>query len=293
MKQVRKRLILLHHCPHISRLLLSNILKLDPTLQFLFTSSPDKLSTSLRISQDKVQKIYRYIIETDVDLLLKKYEQNNIFTTTILDKEYPRLLKEIYDPPFVLYVKGNLALFKTRMIAVVGSRDMTVYGNQSIRKLLPPLIDKQFTIVSGLAKGIDISAHRITLENQGRTIAVLGGGILKLYPKEHHAIADEIGKNHLLVSEYPPYESPKKYYFPERNRIISGLCEGVIVIEAKERSGSLITADQAVEQGREVFAVPGSILSVTSRGPNTLIKQGAKLVLQHEDILEELTPPQY
>ncbi|KPB04352.1 DNA-processing protein DprA [Bacillus sp. CHD6a] len=288
--QIEKRkLITLHHCPGLSLKTFHLLLSKDPTLDLLYTMKPSDITSYFTISQKQADSIFYHIHHNNVTQLLSIYKEHSIHPLTIWDDHYPAILKEIYDPPIVLYTKGNHQLLKTRMLGIVGARLMSAYGSHSLNKLLPSLIQEDFTIVSGLAKGVDICAHRLAMERGGNTIAVLGSGLFHIYPKEHRSYAEEMASHHLLVSEYPPYTPPTRWNFPQRNRIISGLSEGVIIIEAKEKSGSLITADQAMEQGREVFAVPGSILSETSKGTNTLIQQGAKLVISHLDILEELT----
>ncbi|WP_404432950.1 DNA-processing protein DprA [Sutcliffiella horikoshii] len=289
MQMEKRRLITLHHCPGLTLKTLQNLLMKDPTLERLYTMNPSDIASYFTTTQKQAQSIYHHIRHNNVSQLLSIYIEQSIEPLTIWDKGYPALLKEIYDPPVVLYAKGNRELFKTRMLGIVGARLMSSYGNHALNKLIPPLLKEEFTIVSGLAKGVDISAHQLAMERGGNTIAVLGSGLFHIYPKEHQSFAEEIASHHLLLSEYPPYTPPTRWNFPQRNRIISGLSEGVIIIEAKEKSGSLITADQAMEQGREVFAVPGSILSETSKGTNALIQQGAKLVSSHHDILEELS----
>jgi DNA processing protein len=285
----KRRLITLHHCPGLSLKSLHHLLWKDPTLDLLFTMKPSDIASYFTITPNQAHSIYHYIHNNNVTQLLSIYKEHGIQSLTFWDDDYPALLKEIYDPPLVLYLKGNLQLLKTRMLGIVGARLMSAYGRHSLNKLIPSLLKEDFTIVSGLAKGVDICAHRLAMERGGNTIAVLGSGFFHIYPKEHQSYAEKIASQHLLLSEFPPYTSPTRWNFPQRNRIISGLSEGVIIIEAKEKSGSLITADQAMEQGREVFAVPGSILSETSKGTNTLIQQGAKLVSSHLDILEELS----
>jgi len=289
MQMEKRRLITLHHCPGLTLNTLQNLLMKDPTLERLYTMNPSDIASYFTTTQKQAQSIYHHIRNNNVSQLLSIYKEQSIEPLTIWDEDYPALLKEIYDPPVVLYAKGNRELFNTRMLGIVGARLMSSYGNHSLNKLIPPLLKEKFTIVSGLAKGVDISAHQIAMERGGNTIAVLGSGFFQIYPKEHLSYAEKIASHHLLLSEYPPYTPPTRWNFPLRNRIISGLSEGVIIIEAKEKSGSLITADQAMEQGREVFAVPGSILSETSKGTNALIQQGAKLVTSHHDILEELS----
>ncbi len=201
---------------------------------------------------------------------------------------YPRLLREIADPPPVLYVKGAITEEDAWAVAVVGTRRASAYGRQVTRQLTTALARSGITVVSGLARGIDGEAHRAALQAGGRTIAVLGCGIDRIYPPEHRKLAGEIIARGALVSDYPLRTPPEGPNFPPRNRIISGLSLGVLVTEAGVRSGALITAGYAGEQGRDVFAVPGSILMRGSAGTNALIQDGAKVVLRPEDILEEL-----
>ncbi|RST75599.1 DNA-protecting protein DprA [Siminovitchia acidinfaciens] len=226
--------------------------------------------------------------KVDVKRILEKYRANDISIVTIYDNEYPEMLKEIYDPPLALFTLGEKSLLKRNSIAIVGARTADVYAKQAIESLLGPLLERDMVIVSGLAKGTDTFAHRLTIQLGGKTIAVLGGGFFHLYPPENKQLAEQIKKGHLLVSEYPPIWRPQKWYFPMRNRIISGLAKGTVIVQAKVRSGSLITADYALEEGREVFAVPGPIGAPLSEGTNKLIQQGAKLVTSGNDILEEL-----
>lgn len=202
--------------------------------------------------------------------------------------DYPRLLREIPDPPPVLYIKGTLTEEDAWAIAVVGTRRATAYGREVTRRLVTTLARSGITIVSGLARGIDAEAHRAALDAGGRTIAVLGCGIDHVYPPEHRRLAAEIVAHGALVSDYPIGTPPEGVNFPPRNRIISGLSLGVLITEAGRGSGALITADFAAEQGRDVFAVPGSILMRGSAGTNALIQNGAKVVLDAADILEEL-----
>jgi DNA processing protein len=204
------------------------------------------------------------------------------------DGTYPALLREIADPPPVLYLKGGLLAADRWAVAVVGTRRMTAYGRQVTERLVGELARSGVTIVSGLARGVDALAHRAALEAGGRTLAVLGSGLDRVYPTEHAGLAREIVERGAVISEFPLGTPPDALNFPRRNRIISGLSMGTLVVEAGETSGALITADFALEQGRDVFAVPGSILSPASAGPNRLIQEGAKLVASAQDILEEL-----
>ncbi len=205
------------------------------------------------------------------------------------DKKYPHLLKEIYDPPPILYSRGNIDIEKLS-ISIVGSRKASYYGMKTAEKLAFQLASLGITIVSGMAKGIDTYAHRGALQAKGKTIAVLGCGVDVIYPTENAELMKEIEKSGLVISEYPLKTLPKANNFPARNRIISGLSLGTIIIEAGEKSGSLITAEFALEQGRDVYAIPGNIGTQYNKGSNNLLKEGAKLVTSIEDILEDLVP---
>ena len=201
--------------------------------------------------------------------------------------DYPALLKQTPDPALVLYVRGDVKILSQFGVGIVGTRRPTAYGSQVAQRLARDLAQRQLVIVSGLARGIDSAAHRGALEAAGRTVAVLGSGIDVIYPRENKRLAEQVAECGALISEFPPGTSPAPENFPIRNRTISGLSLGVVVVEAAEYSGSLITARLAVEQNREVFAVPGNITSAQSFGPNHLIKQGAKLVDEWMDVVEE------
>lgn len=225
----------------------------------------------------------------DPEKEFEKLEKNGIEIITIEERDYPEILKKIFDPPFLLYVKGSKKILKNECFAVVGTRTLTEYGRRVTPVIAGDLAKAGFTIVSGLAMGIDGLAHKAVVEKEAPTIAVLGGGISKqtiVYENQKLA-ADIIKKSGAIISEYPLTTHGNKYSFPQRNRIISGLSKGVLVVEADEKSGSLITARCALEQGRDVFAVPGPIFSSKSKGPHGLIQTGAKLVTCAEDILTE------
>ncbi|PIU41777.1 MAG: DNA-protecting protein DprA [Candidatus Omnitrophica bacterium CG07_land_8_20_14_0_80_42_15] len=204
------------------------------------------------------------------------------------DPKYPKNLRDTYDPPEVLYVNGELLPQDEAAVALVGTRRPTYYGMQACEKLSYDLALYGITIVSGMARGIDTAAHRGALKAGGRTIAVLGSGHDNIYPKENKKLYEEITKSGAVVSEFPDDTPPYKWNFPQRNRVISGLSLGVVVIEAPKKSGALITVDFALEQGREVFAMPGKVNSLASEGTHQLIKDGAKLVENANDIIEEL-----
>ena len=209
---------------------------------------------------------------------------------TYWDPRYPKRLKQISDPPVLLYVRGTLPTEDEAMVAVVGTRVPSAYGRLVAANLSRDLVTEGVTVVSGLARGIDTVAHKAALEAGGRTIAVLGSGLDVVYPAENRALAAEIAKAGAVISEFPLGTQPDATNFPRRNRIISGMSAGTLVVEAGEKSGALITAQLALEQNREVFAVPGNVTSERSRGTNRLIKQGAKLVENVQDILDELRP---
>lgn len=207
---------------------------------------------------------------------------------SINDAEYPAGLKNIFDPPREIFVRGNILAEDDNAVAIVGTRTPTHYGLKQCEKLSYDLAIRGITIVSGMARGIDSAAHRGAIKAGGRTIAVLGSGFNYIYPPENKRLSEEIANSSAVISEFPPDTRPYKNNFPKRNRIISGMSKGVLVIEAAVRSGSLITANFALEEGREVFALPGRVDSEKSVGTNQLIKEGAKLVESFEDILEEL-----
>jgi DNA processing protein len=222
------------------------------------------------------------------DAELERLERNHICALTWNDPAFPARLKEIYDVPPLLYVRGNITPEDEWTIAVVGTRRATIYGREVTERLVSELVRNRITVVSGLARGIDSIAHRTALESGGRTIAVFACGLDIVYPPENVKLAQAVMEHGAIVSEYPLGTRPKAEHFPRRNRIMSGISLGVLVTEAGEGSGAMITATLALEQNREVFAVPGSILSPASRGVNRLIKEGAKLVSEVQDMLEEL-----
>ena len=209
---------------------------------------------------------------------------------TLKDDDYPKRLKDIYDPPALLYVRGELRNEDELAIAIVGSRKTSPYGRWFTEKIAQDLAYHKVTVVSGIARGIDSVAHRGALQGGGRTIAVLGCGVDVIYPSENRNLFYQIIEQGAILSEFPMGSPPEGGHFPRRNRIISGLSIGVVIVQASAESGSLITAGYALEQGREVFAVPGNVGAEGSRGTNRLIKEGAKLVESTEDILEEILP---
>lgn len=206
---------------------------------------------------------------------------------TIVDDEYPPQLRETSCPPLVLFYAGRLELLRSPLLAIVGARDMSAYGETVLRGLVPPIAKRQIAVVSGLAKGVDGMSHRLAMVNGGPTIGVVGCGIDRTYPPENHQLKDMVAKQGLVLSEYGRGEPPLAHHFPERNRIIAGLASVVVVVEAKKRSGSLITAAIGLEENRTICAVPGRIDTIRSMGCNELIAAGAKPILRAQDILDE------
>lgn len=218
-------------------------------------------------------------------------EEPGVTILTYWDRQYPKRLRNTYDYPPLLYVRGQLKEADELAVAVVGSRRASSYGRRMAQKIAFDLAQRSVTVVSGLARGIDSTAHRGALAGRGRTIAVLGSGIDVVYPPEHRTLAEQIAQNGAVVSEFAPGTGPEAGHFPRRNRIISGLSLGVLVVEGRAQSGALLTARMALDQGGEVFAIPGPIDYPGSQGPHSLIQEGAKLVQEVEDILEELPLP--
>jgi DNA processing protein len=291
MDDFKEKLIHLLHYPNVTWNSVFQMLKKDPTLKTLYRLPPYSGKQSVLFSSQNSHTSQPSNLSFQPDLIheqIRQYKTNEISVISIFDKEYPTFLKEIYQPPWALFAKGNLSLLENEpKLAVVGSRQATQYGKNAIRLIFPGLIDKGVLIVSGLAKGIDALAHEYAIKNGGYTIGVIAGGLYHIYPKENMSLALEMMKTQLILSEYPPDTKPLRWHFPARNRIISGLSNGTFIIEAKRKSGSLITANYAVNEGRDVFSLPGSIFNPYSIGANELIQQGAKLITRAEDILEE------
>lgn len=283
MDKFKKRLIQLAHCKDLGWKSILSILKADTTLDKFYNA---KFYSSVL---PHAETLFNSLYNIPIDSLLTEYKSRNIHVVTIFDEEYPQRLKTIYQPPWVLFAKGDLSLLKyEQSLAVVGSREATHYGMEAIEYLFPELIKKKTMIISGLAKGIDAHAHKTAIKLGGKTVGVIAGGFQHLYPKENIKLAEFMMGEHIVISEYPPSAYPLKWHFPMRNRVISGLAKGTLVVEARKKSGSLITADFALNEGREVFAIPGSILTPNSEGVHELIQQGAKLIKNSQEILEDL-----
>lgn len=242
------------------------------------------------LSRNLIQKIFEFDRDNFLQSEYNHIRQNDVAVVTIFDECYPVVLRGIYDPPVVLYVKGRLPVDQGLAVGIVGSRNASMYGINIAEKFAGQLAELGITVVSGLAKGVDAAAHRGCLRTGGQTIAVVGCGLSHIYPPQNKDLFAEIGQKGAVISEFPMAMPPISFNFPARNRIISGLSLAVLVVEASLKSGALITSHFALEQGRDVFAVPGKIDHPNSQGVNQLIKQGAKLVTCFEDIVQELEP---
>ncbi|OGV51789.1 MAG: DNA protecting protein DprA [Lentisphaerae bacterium GWF2_44_16] len=253
----------------------------------ILQASAQEISSVKGVGAVLAEKVADWKNEVSYEMELELAEKGGVRIITQYDPEYPEILKEIYDPPICLYVRGELPLPLGQAIAVVGSRRISNYGRKMAKHLSEAAVYAGWTVVSGLAYGIDAVAHQAALDAGGKTIAVLGGGLARIHPQDHIPLAREIINNGALISEFPMEFPVSRQSFPRRNRIVSGLSKGVLVIEAGLESGALITANQALEQGRLVFAVPGNADNPQAKGSNSLIRQGAKLTESFEDILEE------
>jgi len=253
-------------------------------------AAPSELLEVEGVGPKLTERIVRSAQEVDVGAEIEICRENNVDILIESDPRYPRALCEVPDPPGLLFVRGTIDQRDAMSIGIVGTRHGTQYGLRQANRLAASLARAGLTIVSGLARGIDAAAHRGALEAGGRTLAVLGSGVLNIYPPEHGQLAEEVIAHGALISEQPVHSPPLSGTFPQRNRIISGLSLGVIVVEAAERSGALITSRHAMEQGRDVFAVPGPVDSRASRGCHRLLRDGAILVESADDVLEHLGP---
>jgi DNA processing protein len=259
------------------------------TVSGVFRASRDELLSVQGIGPTQASRICQ-ARTLAIDSLLSQCQDNDIWLWFRDAPDYPPLLREIPDPPLIMFARGQWEESDKYAIGIVGTRRPTAYGRRQAARLAASLTEVGLVVVSGLARGIDATSHQAALDAGGRTIAVLGSGLLNVYPREHEGLARQICQQGVVISESPPKRQAMAGAFPQRNRIISGLSTGVIVVEAAERSGALITARLAMEQGRDVFAVPGPADSPQSRGCHKLIRDGAKLVESADDILEEIIP---
>ncbi len=282
--------IALSDVPDIGPVTARKLLAIYKKPEAVFKAPYKELANIHGIGPAKAKNIKGYSEWGKIDAQLKKLDAGGIKIVTFSNKDYPETLKNIEDAPIVLYIKGTIQKEDRYAVAVVGSRKYSSYGKLAAEKLSSELSSMGFTIVSGMARGIDTLAHVAAINSGGRSIAVLGSGIDVPYPPENRGLMEKLAASGCVISEFPPGTMPERENFPKRNRIISGLSLGVLVVEATVDSGSLITASCALEQGKEVFVVPGNINSANSKGTNELIKKGAKLVQSAEDVIEELAP---
>jgi len=282
-----KDFILLNMLGDIGYRRLSNLLEEFKQTEAIFSAPLEDLKKVEGIGERIAKKIKSARSDIDIDRELLLIKEHDVDVITVLDGSYPEILKSTYDPPIVLYVIGNIEIVSKLSIAIVGSRRSTQYGLKAAQRIARELSAYGVTVVSGMARGIDTQAHRGAIGSGGKTAAVLGSGFSFIYPPENKSLAKEIIESGALISEFPMETPPHKGNFPRRNRIISGLSKGVVVVEAASKSGALITADFALNEGREVFAVPGPAGHVASEGTNNLIKEGAKFTENAKDILEE------
>lgn len=257
-------------------------------IQGIWNAKYEELLKVQGIGEKLAKKITNENTKKEVKKHLEYMTKNKIEIISIWEKEYPYLLKNIVDSPISIYVRGNKEILNNIGIAIIGCREATEYGIKVAKKIAYELAKEKITIISGLAKGIDSASHLGAIYAKEKTIAVLGNGLDMVYPSENLKLAKKIlEENGAIISEYPLGTKPNKINFPARNRIISGLSRGILVVEAKEKSGTLITVDFALEQGKDIFVIPGNIDSKNSYGTNELIKQGAKLVTNSQEIIEE------
>lgn len=273
---VEKRFIGLHYLipAPLNRFVL--LLETDPELIQFPTFSSEKLAYLLNLTPKKAGQLKKRLSESSTPPLEQIYARQNIIPIPFMNPTYPKELQIMVDPPAVLYAQGDIKLLKKSLkVAIIGARKATIYSKKALTLIVPPLVKNDCIIVSGLATGADTLAHKAAIYYGGKTIAVLGHGLFHLYPRENELLKEEIAKNHLLLTEYPPYVRPERWTFPMRNRIISGLSNALIVTESRKKSGTTSTVEHALEHGKDVFAVPGPITSLLSEGPNHLISEGA------------------
>lgn len=290
----REALIALNMVDGIGPVRVRELMQVLGSAAAIVEAHPAEMSRAKGVGQKLAEKLRTRLRELDVDAEIRRAEKLGARLVTCADEDYPEPLRAMHDPPLALYVKGTLLPQDKHAIAMVGSRRCTHYGTQTADRLAFQLAKQGYTVVSGLARGIDAAAHQGALKGGGRTLAVLGSGIDQVYPPEHDRLAEKIVEQGALISEFPIGFQPTRQSFPQRNRIVAGLCGGTLVVEAARRSGAMMTVDFASEFGRLIFAVPGRIDNPSAGGCNSLIKNGAKLVEDVDDILEEfeyLIPP--
>ena len=265
------------------------LLRENPSLEGLTYYTSWNWAQLLNIPIEKAVKITPKYAEISTLPVIELLQQIDCIPIPYTHPNYPEELKQLCDPPAVLYSKGDIELLrKSPRVGIIGSRKATTYSKKALDFIVPPLVDNNIPIVSGLAEGADAMAHQSTIDYGGQTIGVLGHGFSHMYPRKNKELADEIARNHLLITEYPPYFPPARWTFPMRNRIISGLSDALVITESVERSGTMSTVDHALDHGKEIFAVPGAIDSPLSAGPNKLLNEGAKPLWSGFQIIDSL-----
>ncbi|OES43626.1 DNA-processing protein DprA [Domibacillus iocasae] len=288
MDETTKWLLKLQYCPGISWKDQYLLFKQDPDLEKISCMTKAEYAQITGRSAQQADLILQKLHSLSFNHLYSSLMKSSSTFIPIYDKKYPKQLKRLPQPPWGLFAMGDVNLLKTEnMLAVVGARNGDQYGKEALQSIIPFLIEKKISIVSGLARGIDAFSHELALQAGGKAIAVIAGGFGHFYPRENIQLAQRISKEGLILSEYAPEKRPEKWQFPARNRIVSGLSKGVLVVQAAKKSGSLITAAFALEQGIDVFAVPGPITHPLSEGVHSLIADGAKIVHCADDILME------
>lgn len=280
--------IWLSKIPELGSIKIQRLLAIYHHPKEIWNSKKEELKQVEGIGEKLAEEILKQEYRENLDILQNKMKEEKIELITLQDEAYPENLKHLYDKPISLYVKGDKSILNEFSLAMIGCRENSTYGRKVATAIGKGLAKRNIITISGLARGIDSISHRASLEGNGKTIAVIGSGIDCIYPHENTELAQEIvQKGGVIVSEYPPETKAERMNFPARNRIISSLSSGIIVIEAKKKSGTMSTVDFALEQGKMVFAIPGNITNPNAEGTNELIKQGAKCVTCMQDIMEE------
>lgn len=284
-----RRLLALHYFFPVPKNRLNLLYEMDPNLVDFQAYPAEKLAAILKTTAKKAERLKANLLGSSLTPYEQLYERYAITPIPFTNPLYPTHLLTLIDPPAVLYTQGDISLLaKKRKMAIIGSRKASFYSKQALSYIVPPLVQNDIVVVSGLAQGADTLAHKAAMSYGGKTIAVLGHGLFHLYPKENEAIKNEISKKHLLISEYPPYVRPERWTFPMRNRIISGLSEAIIVTEAARKSGTMSTVEHALDHGKDIYAVPGPVTSFLSEGPNRLIDEGAQPLWSGFQVIDSL-----
>jgi DNA processing protein len=286
-ESINDRVIHLHYCSGGNSRLVNEIFRMDPDMNGIYEKNSFLLGEIPFQRKEKLRTIAQKVRDLSYDAIQELLLKDGVKAISLIDEDYPSHLFHMTVPPAVLYCKGKTFPLQNMTLGVVGARHPSVYAAGNMEVLLRPAVEKGIVVVSGMAAGIDTLAHKTAIKFGGETAAVLAYGLNHLYPVSSRNLKEKMERDHLVFGEYPPYIKPMKHRFPERNRIISGLSRGVFVVEAKMRSGSLITAETALEQGRDIYALPGRITDQLSEGTNRLIQDGAKSILTPEDLLEE------